>query len=157
MLRSALMVGVVAFSCLGIAQSAEAREGFSHGSFDGRGFARFASPRFERRADFFQNHRFFADRRFFDRDRFFFDRNRFFGFGPFGDFGFGDFGGFPYYPYYTGYDPGYYPNASAAPPAGASADAPLLPMRAADLPPCSETTDSGVVITRGQGCAHNRS
>jgi len=194
MLRSAMMVGVIALCCAGVAQSAEAQSrggmghggmGFSHegmgfnrggmrfnrGSFGGRGFARFQSPRFERRAEFFENRRFFAHRRFFDRDRddrfFFRDRFRFrdrfpfdsrFGLG--GGFGFGGFGfgGFPYYPYDTTYGAGYYPYASAVPPEGSSANAapPLPSMQVADLPPCRESTADGVVILRGTACARSK-
>ena len=144
---------------------------FNRGSFGGRGFARFQSPRFERRAEFFENRRFFAHRRFFDRDRddrfFFRDRFRFrdrfpfdsrFGLG--GGFGFGGFGfgGFPYYPYDTTYGAGYYPYASAVPPEGSSANAapPLPSMQVADLPPCRESTADGVVILRGTACARSK-
>lgn len=175
MLRSAMMVGVIALCCAGVAQSAEAQSrggmghggmGFSHGgmgfnrgSFGGRAFTRFESPRFERRAEFFDNRRFFAHRRFFDRDRddrfFFRDRFRFRDRFPFG-FGFG--GGFPYYPYDTTYGGGYYPYASAAPPEGSSADAalPLPSTQVADLPPCRESSVEGVVILRGTACAHGK-
>jgi hypothetical protein len=194
MLRSAMMVGVIALCCAGVAQSAEARGGMGHGgmgfshggvgfnrggmgfnrgSFGGRGFARFQSPRFERRGEFFENRRFFANRRFFDRDRddrfFFRDRFRFrdrfpfdrfrdrfpfdSGFGGGGGFGFG--GGFPYYPYDTTYGGGYYPYASAAPPEGWSANA-APPMQVADLPPCRESSVDGVVILRGTACARSK-
>ena len=83
MLRSAIVATVIALSCVGIPQKADAQ---SRG-FSGRGG-------FER----FDNHRFF-DRGRFDHNRFFF-RDRFF-------FNFG-FGGYPYYPYYP-YYPVYYP------------------------------------------------
>lgn len=170
MLRSALMVGVIALCCAGVAQSAEAQHGgvgMSHGSFAGRGgFARFQSPRFERRPEVFQNRRFLAQRRFFDRDRddrFFFrdrfrfgDRFRFRDRFPFDTgFGFG-LGGFPYYPYDTGYGGGYYPYVSAAPPDGYGANVPLPSTQVADLPPCRESGAEGVVILRGSGCAHGK-
>ena len=141
MVRLALMVGMVALSCLGIAQAAEARDfsGRSAFAFD----QRFESPRFERREAFFDHHRFFdrdRDDRFFFRHRhargLFFDG--FFGF-PSG-FAFGD------------------PPVTAAPPAAVVAD-PATPSRStevADLPPCHETTESGVAILRGTGCARNR-
>src|SRR5689334_5376451 len=110
MLRSAMMVGVIALCCAGVAQSAEAHGGgggmghggvgFSHGgigfnrgsSFGGRGFARFPSPRFGQRAGSFEQRRFLVNRGLFDRnrdDRFFFrDRFRFRNRFPFGN-GFG--------------------------------------------------------------------
>ena len=169
MLRSAMMVGVIALCCVGAAPSAEARSqgamGFSHGAFAGRGFARFQSPGFGQRGQFFDHRRFFAQRRFFDRDRddrfFFRDRFRFregFGFGS--GFGFGGFGGFPYYgyPYDTGYGGGYYPYVSAPPPEGPSpiAALPPPPTQVADLPPCRETGVDGVVILRGTACSHGK-
>jgi hypothetical protein len=74
MLRSALVAGVIAMSCVGISQPADAQmRGFNHGGFSGRhdGF----------------------DHRGFGGDRFFFG----FGFGGSG------YGGYPYYPYYPAY------------------------------------------------------
>jgi len=173
MLRSAMMVGVVALCCVGGAQSARGQMGFSddgsfsgpmgfnHGAFGGRGFARFESPRFERREEFFENRRFFPHRRFFDRDRddrfFFRDRFLFRDRFPFGFGGLG-FGGFPYYPYYTNYGPGYYPYVGAAPPEGPSANAalPPPPTQVAELPPCRESSVDGVVILRGTACARSK-
>jgi hypothetical protein len=148
---------------------------FNHGSFGGRGFARFQSPRFERRGEFFDHRRFFdrdRDDRFFFRNRFLFDRDRDDRFffrdrfrfrdrfpfdSGFGGGGFGGFGGFPYYPYYTNYGPGYYPYASAVPPEGSSANAapPLPSTQVADLPPCRESAE-GVVILRGTACARSK-
>lgn len=153
MLRAAMMLGVVALCCAGVAQSAEAREqmGLSQGSFGARGSARFQSPRFERREPFSQNRRFFVHRRFDrDRDDRFFFRDRF----RFGDgFGFG-FGGWPYYPY----DTGYYPYPSAAPPEGPIPYAALgpPPTQTADLPPCRESGPDGVVIMRGTACSRGK-
>ena len=80
-LRSAMMAGVIALSCVGISQPADAqmRGGFSGGHFQGHGGF---------------DHRGFGGNRFF------------FGFG-FPGFG---FGGYPYYPYYHAYYyPPYYP------------------------------------------------
>jgi hypothetical protein len=88
MLRSALVAGVIAMSCVGISQPADAQmRGFNHGGFSGRhdGF----------------------DHRGFGGDRFFFG----FGFGGYG------YGGYPYYPYYPAYYyPPYYPYYPYYPP-----------------------------------------
>jgi hypothetical protein len=99
----------------------------------------------------FENRRFFPHRRFFDRDlddRFFsrdrlLFRDRFpFGFGAFGfgGFGFGD------------------PPLTAAARAAVDPDPPTLSRstQVVDLPSCHETTESGVAIFRGKGCARNR-
>jgi hypothetical protein len=140
MLRSAMMAGLIALSCMGVAQPADAQSrqpmsfngsGFGFSFSIGRGFKRFESPAFERREEFFEHRRFFG-------------RNRFFA-----------FGGFPYYPYYTTNYPAYYPSASLVPPEGSGAALPPPPTQVADLPPCRETTE-GVVIIRGTGCAHNK-
>ena len=137
MLRSLTMVGVIALSCAGMAQPAEAQSrgsmGLSGNGFSfsvGRGFERPESPAFERREEFFEHHRFF-------------NRHRFFGFGGF------------FYPYYTTTYPTYYPYA-AGPPEGASANAAPAPTQVGDLPPCRETTEEGVVIMRGGACTRKK-
>jgi len=83
MLRSAMMAGVIALSCIGISQPADAQR---HGGFGGGhgGHGGFGGGR----GGF--------DHRGFGGNRFFFS----FGFPGFG------FGGYPYYPYYPAY---YYP------------------------------------------------
>ncbi len=139
MQRPAMMMGVIALSCVGMAQPAEAQRrpmgitgsGFSFSFILGRGFERFESPAFERREEFFEHRRFF-------------DRNRLFGFGV-----------FPYYPYYATNYPAYYPSAAAVPPEGSSAALGPPSTQVADRPPCRETTE-GVVVVRGTGCARSK-
>jgi hypothetical protein len=96
MLRSAMIAGVVAMSCVGMISQADAQMrgggfgGFNggHGGFNGG----FNHPGF--------GHPGFGANRFF------------FGFG-FPGFG---YGGYPYYPYYPAYYPAYYPPYPAYPP-----------------------------------------
>ena len=103
MLRSAMMAGVIALSCVGISQPAEAQR---HGGFGGE------------RGGF--------DHRGFGGNRFSFG----FGYGGYGYGGYG-YGGYPYYPayYYPPYYPYYpyyppYPGYPAAAPGGYPAAAP---------------------------------
>jgi len=137
MLRSVMVMGVIALFGVAIAQPAEAQsrrpKGFNgtdvNLSFNvGRGLERFESPAVERREELFEHRRFF-------------NRNHFFIFGA--------------VPYYTTNYPAYYPSAPVGPPEGSGTAPPSSPTQVADLPPCRETT-AGVVIIRGTGCAHSK-
>jgi hypothetical protein len=139
MLRSALVAGVIAMSCVGISQRADAQmRGFNHGGFSGRhdGF----------------------DHRGFGGDRFFFG----FGFGGYG------YGGYPYYPYYPAYYyPPYpyypyyppYPGYPGAYPAAAPGQAPArrarsIPRRCGRFRPSSSgeaTTSAPSTVGSGRG------
>jgi hypothetical protein len=107
-LRSAMMAGVIALSCVGISQPAYAQmRGFNHGGFSGGHF----------------DHRGFGGNRFF------------FSFG-FPGFGFGGYPYYPYYPayYYPPYYP-YYPYYPPYPAYPASYTAPANPSATSAVDP----------------------